>query len=121
MDRPTIAHLTPKATAEMFRRVADRLSEDGYGARIFGWRRLSVIWETKKPPRQLLPIDRKVVPVEDLFGHSDDDREQPEPPPRCRCDGAAYETKRRPFLVHPDCPIHAQHTAEPDETSAGER
>ncbi|HUH68496.1 MAG TPA: DUF5131 family protein [Mycobacterium sp.] len=24
----------------------------------------------------------------------------------CRCDGAAFEIKRHPFLVHPECPLH---------------
>ncbi len=30
----------------------------------------------------------------------------PEPDRRCRCDGAAYETKRHPFLVNSACPMH---------------
>lgn len=31
----------------------------------------------------------------------------PGEPLRCRCDGGAYEVKKSPFLVHPDCPIHS--------------
>ena len=30
----------------------------------------------------------------------------PEPVDLCRCDGAAYEVQRHPFLVHPECPLH---------------
>ena len=26
----------------------------------------------------------------------------------CRCDGSAYETKRHPFLAHPECPLHGE-------------
>lgn len=26
---------------------------------------------------------------------------------RCICDGAAYEARENPFLVNPDCPVHA--------------
>ncbi|WP_448812069.1 hypothetical protein [Agromyces bauzanensis] len=32
----------------------------------------------------------------------------PLPPPGCVCDGARHETRRHPFLVHPDCLVHAQ-------------
>lgn len=67
MSRPTFVHLTPTAAAEMLRRAADGLSREGFGARIFAWRRVSVIGETNKPPRRLLPIDRQVS-VEDRSG-----------------------------------------------------
>lgn len=26
---------------------------------------------------------------------------------RCICDGAAYEVRDHPFIVNPDCPVHA--------------
>lgn len=66
MRRPLMVHLTPKATAELFRRSAVKLEQTNFGARIFGWKKLTVIWETQHQPKRLLPIDKK-LDLEDIF------------------------------------------------------
>jgi len=66
MSRPLVAHLTSKATIELLRRSADRMKTSGYGARIFAWRKVVIIIETRKEPKRLLPIDGQ-VPWEELF------------------------------------------------------
>ncbi|CAM5531875.1 hypothetical protein [Leifsonia shinshuensis] len=30
---------------------------------------------------------------------------------RCRCDGGAYGAQERPFLIHPECPVHGERQA----------
>lgn len=36
---------------------------------------------------------------------------------RCRCGGGSYEVRERPFLVHPECPVHASNQQVPGGAS----
>ncbi|MGR6521857.1 hypothetical protein ACU5JM_09515 [Rhodococcus erythropolis] len=62
-----IAHLSGKATATLYRNLANQTDKSGNGIRIFGWRKLAIIIETSKQPKRLLAVDRE-IPAGDLFG-----------------------------------------------------